>query len=512
MRKEGQSNFKNRAHMNKNRNFDFIIIGGGVIGCILARTLSRYTARILLIEKESDIGSGTSAANTAIVHPGYDAVPGSLKAKLNVAANPMWDDLAGELQFAFSRRGDYVVAVGSDELARLDELLERGKLNGVPGMHIVSAEEMRSREPNINPAVSGAIWATSGGICDPFGVTVAAAENAIMNGVTILRETVFEDFLWSGKQIIGVKTNRGDFTGRWVINAAGLFSDAVMHKAGIHPEFSITPRKGEYFVLDRTEFSVNNVLFPVPSEISKGILVTTTVHGNTILGPNAQNIDDKENKENTQSGMDEVFEGARKLVPNIHSRHIIAIFAGLRAGGNAACLTPGSDYKHDFLIEIPGEVQGFVNLGGIESPGLTAAPAIATYVVALLKDVGEDLHERKDWNPIRPARPQFRHLTHAERDALIKKDERYGRVVCRCENVTEGEIVAEIHSPLPALTYDAIKRRTWLGTGRCQGGFDMPRVTEILARELGVSPLEISKKNGASKFLCRPTKEEGDVE
>ena len=494
--------------MNKNGNYDVIIIGGGVIGCMLARYLSRYTLDILLIEKESDIGSVTSAANTAIVHPGYDAISGSLKAKLNVAANPMWDNLAGELQFAFQRHGDYVVAIGEDELARLDMLLQRGKQNGVPGMQIVSADVMRSREPNINPAVSGAIWATSGGICDPFGVTIAAAENAVLNGVTILRETVFEDFIWNEKRIVGIKTNRGIFTCRRAINAAGLFADAIMHKAGVRPDFKITPRKGEYFVLDRTDFTVNNVLFPVPSDISKGILVTTTVHGNTIIGPNAQNIEDKENKENTKSGMDEVFEGAKKLVPNINPRHVIAVFAGLRAGGNAACQTPGIGYSHDFIVEIPTEVQGLVNLGGIESPGLTAAPAIAQYVVELLKDAGEKLQEKKNWNPVRPARPQFRHLTHEECDALIKKDARYGRVVCRCENVTEGEIVAEIHSPIPALTYDAIKRRTWLGTGRCQGGFDMPRVTEILARELGVSQLEISKKNGASKFLCRPTKED----
>lgn len=496
----------------ENDTYDIIIIGGGVIGCMVARFLSRYELRILLIEKESDIGSVTSAANTAIVHPGYDAIPDSLKAKLNVAANPMWDQLADELQFAFERHGDYVVAIGKEELPKLDELLERGKKNGVPGMRRVSGEEMRQREPNINPAVSAAIWATSGGVCDPFGVTIAAAENAIANGVTILRHTTFEDFIWDKTRIVGIKTDQGDFASRWVVNAAGLFSDKVMHLAGMHPEFNITPRKGEYFVLDRAQFTVNNVLFPVPTDISKGILVTTTVHGNTILGPNAQNIDDKDDKENTRPGLDEVFEGAKKLVPAVNPRHIIAIFAGLRAGGNAPCLTPGCDYQHDFMIEIPEQVQGFINLGGIESPGLTASPAIAQYVIALMKDAGENLKEKKDWNPIRPARPQFRHLTHAQREELIKRDARYGRVVCRCENVTEGEIVAEIHSPIPALTYDAIKRRTWLGTGRCQGGFDMPRVTEILARELGNSQLEVSKKNGESKFLVRPTKDMGGAQ
>jgi len=495
--------------MNRDRKFDVIIIGGGISGCMLARFLSRYELKILLIEKESDIGSVTSAANTAIIHPGYDAIPGSLKAKLNVAANPMWDQLAAELGFAFTRHGDYVVAIGEKELPKLDILMERGKQNGVPGMRIVDEETMRKREPNINPAVSAALWATSGGICDPFGATVAAAENAVANGVILLRKTAFLDFIWQGKHIIGVKTNRGDFSSRWVVNAAGLFSDEVMHLAGIHQEFKITPRKGEYFVLDRNQFAVNNVLFPVPSDISKGIMVTTTVHGNTILGPNAKNINDKDDKENTKEGMNEVFEGAKKLVPEVNPRHTIATFAGLRAAGNAACLTPGVDYQHDFIVEIPEEVEGFINLGGIESPGLTAAPAVAEYAIALMKEAGEIFHEKKDWNPMRPARPQFRHLSHAEREELIKKDARYGRVVCRCENVTEGEIIAEIHSPIPALTYDAIKRRTWLGTGRCQGGFDLPRVTEILARELEIPQTEVSKKNGASTFLLRPTKDTG---
>ena len=494
------------------REYDVIIIGGGVIGCMLARFLSRFQLQILLIEKEADVGSVTSAANTAIIHPGYDAVPGSLKAKFNVAANPMWDQLAAELQFSFERRGDYVVAIGEQEMPKLDMLMQYGKQNGVPGMQRISAEEMRKREPNINPSLSGALWATSGGICDPFGVTVAAAENAIMNDVEIRTHTAFEDFIWSGKRIIGLRTNQGEFACRWAVNAAGLYTDEVMHKAGVRPEFHITPRKGEYFVLDRAEFTVNNVLFPVPSDISKGILVTTTVHGNTILGPNAQNNSDKEDKENTQAGMQEVLEEAKKLVPKVGARDIIAVFAGLRAGGNAACPTAGVDYQHDFIVEIPQQVQGFVNLGGMESPGLTAAPAIAQHVIKLMQDAGETMREKADWNPLRPARPRFRHLSHAERKKLIEKDPRYGRIVCRCENVSEGEIIAEIHAPLPARTYDAIKRRTWLGTGRCQGGFDMPRVAEILARELNISQLAVSKKDGASQFLQRPTKETGALD
>ncbi len=486
--------------------FDIIIIGGGVVGAMVARFLSRYRLDILLIEKEADIGMVTSAANSAIVHAGYDPLPGTLKASVNVAANPMWDSLAGELGFPFERRGDYVVAVGPEELPALDMLLEQGRRNGVPGMHIISADEMRRREPHLNSAVSGALWAPTGGITDPFQATVAAAENAVQNGVKALLDTAFEGFVMDGERIVGVLTSRGAFACRWAVNAAGLHSDDVMHAAGVRPEFHISPRKGEYFILDRAEFVINNCLFPVPSQAGKGILVSATLHGNTIIGPNANLLDDKEDKSATPAGLDETWQGAHKLIPGLNTRHIIALFAGLRAHGNARSQDPSVDYDHDFIIEIPSEVQGLVNLGGIESPGLTAAPAIACRVVELLKDAGEPLREKPDWQPIRAPRPRFAHMDHTERARLIAQNPSYGRVVCRCEMVTEGEILAEIHAPIPARTYDAIKRRTWLGTGRCLGSFDMPRVVDILARELGVEPTAITKKGPGSEFLVRRTK------
>ena len=330
-----------------------------------------------------------------------------------------------------------------------------------------------------------------------------------MNGVEVQLETEFQDFLMEGSRVIGVRTNRGDFLARWVINAAGINSDTVMHKAGVRPEFEIKPRKGEYFVLDSAEIQTRHIYFPVPTEKGKGILVTNTVHGNTIVGPNANVIDDKEDTSSTKEGLDEIAEGARKLIPSINLRAVIATFVGLRPMGNARSLDPAVDYEHDFVIEIPSQMQGLVNLGGIESPGLTAAPAIAEMVVELLMDAGEKLIEKKSWNPIRLARPRYRNMTHSERQALCEIDPAYGRVICRCENVTEGEIVREIHAPIPATTYDAIKRRTWLGTGRCQGGFDMSRVVAILSRELGISPLEVTKRGLGSEFLFRQTKELG---
>lgn len=487
--------------------YDFIIIGAGIVGSMIARTLSRYELDILLIEKEADVCMGTTSSNTAIIHAGYDPVPGTLKAEMNVRGNKLWDTLAAELNIPFERRGDYVVAIGKEELPILETLRERGIKNGVPGILMLSGDEVRRREPNINPNVSGALWAPTGGIADPFAANIAAAENAVMNGVEIMLETEFQDFIKDGKKIVGVKTNKGNFYCRWVVNAAGLYSDEVMHKAGVRPEFKITPKKGEYYVLDRAEIVINNVLFPVPTPETKGILVTTTTHGNAILGPNSKKIQDKEDRSVTEEGLAEVWNGAVKLVPSLTLKHVIALFAGLRASGNAPCANPLVDYVGDYVIEIPKEVEGFVNLGGIESPGLVSSPAIAERVVELLKEHGEKLKEKKDWNPLRPARPRFRDLSKEEQKILIQNNPSYGRIICRCEMVTEGEILAEIHAPIPARTYDAIKRRTWLGTGRCQGAFDTPRVVEILSRELGLSPLEITKKGKGSEFLYRPTKE-----
>ena len=494
------------------KDYDIIIIGGGVVGCMIARWLSRYDLDLLLIEKEADLCMGASAANTAIIHAGYDPVPGSLKATLNVRGNAMWDQLAHELGFAFERPGDMVVAVGEDEWPNLLALYEMGKKNGVPDMTLFDAAEVKKREPKINPLAIGALWAGTSGIVDPFQATISAAENAVMNGVPVFLGTAFEGFVIENNTIKGIQTNRGDFRARWVINAAGLFADAVMHNAGAGMDFKITPRRGEYFVFDPADVQINNVLFPVPSAKGKGILVTTTVHGNTIAGPNAQVIDDKEDTGTTTAGMEEVVSGAQKLIPSINPRFTIATFAGLRAMGNAPCRTPGVDYKADFMIEASSDLKGLINVAGIESPGLTSSPAIAEYVIEVLKEAGETLKEKPDWNPIRPPRPRFRNLSHAERQKLCEIDPAYARVICRCEDITEAEIVREIHAPIPATTYDAIKRRTWLGTGRCQGGFDTPLITKILARELGLSELDITKRGEDSNFLFRETKSVEEAE
>lgn len=481
----------------KPRVYDVIVIGAGAVGSMIARALSRYRLDVLLLDKAPDVGEGTTKANTAIVHAGYDATPGSAKARLNVAGNAMYDALCADLDVEFDRCGSYVVGVTAEDLVTLRELADRGRQNGVAGLEIISADEMRRREPAITPEVTGALLAPSGGIVDPFGLCIAAAEHAVLNGVELRLETRVTGFLREGQAVRGVTTDRGAFHSRWVVIAAGLWADDLLHEAGLDG-FTITPRKGEYFVMDRrVAEQVRGVLFPCPTPVSKGILVTRTIHGNVMLGPNAVNVEDKADLATTAPGLNEVMAGALRLVPSLDARDVIRTFAGLRAGGSTG----------DFRIEAPREVEGLVFLGGIESPGLTAAPAIAEEVVGLLGEAGLALEERADYVPTRRAIPRFSLLSAEEREALIAQDPRYGNVVCRCETVTEGEIVAACHAPIPARTYDAVKRRTRVGTGRCQGAFDTPLVIDIMARELGVDPLTLTKKGGASRFITRPTKE-----
>lgn len=479
------------------QDYDVIIIGAGVVGSMIARALARYRLRILLLDKASDVGEGTTKANTAIVHAGYDAKPGSLKAKFNVAGNAMFERVCAELDVDFDRCGTYVIAVSSEELNTLRELYHRGQQNHVPGLYLITGDEMRRREPAITDQVTGALYAETGGIVDPFGLCIAAAEHAVLNGVELMLETEVTDFILEKDRVAGVIANRRPLRSRWVINAAGLWADDLLHRVGLDG-FKITPRKGEYFVLDRMAADlVHTVLFPCPTPISKGIVVTRTIHGNVMLGPNANDTSRKDDVATTASGLNEVMAGALKLVPKLDVRQVIRTFAGLRATGNTG----------DFLIERPHDLGGLVILAGIESPGLTASPAIAEYVVDLLREGGLALVERPDYVPVRKGIPRFSRLPLQDQDALIAKDPRYGNVICRCETVTEGEIVAACHAPIPARTYDALKRRTRLGSGRCQGAFDTPLVIGIMARELGLSPLELTKKGGNSRLLMRPTKQ-----
>lgn len=486
------------------RIYDVVIVGAGIIGSMVARELSKYQLRCAVVERESDVGMGQSTSNSAIIHSGHDPEPGTLKARFNVRGNELWKAIAPDLDIPLDNTGALVVAVGAEEHDHLPDLLERGRKNGVEGIEILSREETLEREPHLTSETSGALWTPTAAVVDAFQGVLAAAENAAENGVEFLLDTEVRGALVENGVLKALETTKGRIEATWFINAAGVHSDDIAHLAGDHPEFAITARRGEYFVFDESAFRISNVLFPMPGKKGKGILVTTTTHGNTMIGPNSDFIEDKEDHSVTADGMNEIIAGASKLVPAASPRDVIATFAGLRATGN---FKPNG-HGRDFLIEVSQTVRGLIHLAGIESPGYASAPAIAEYTVELLKEAGLPLSERVDWNPRRARIPRFRDLDHSERAKLIANDPAFGRVVCRCEEVTEGEIVRAIHSPIPATSYDAIKRRTWLGTGRCQGSFDYPRTMEILARELDLSMTEITKKGPGSVFLYRKTKEE----
>jgi glycerol-3-phosphate dehydrogenase len=478
--------------------YDVIIIGSGIVGSLTARYLSRYELSVLVIEKEIDVGMSPSSANSALIHAGYDPKPGTLKAKLNVEGNKIWQKLAPELGIRSKKTGSLVVAFDDTEMAKVKELYDQGVSNGVPELQIINKEEILKHEPLINPTAIGALWAPSAAVIDPFGAVLAAAENAVMNGVTYLFETTFEDFIPDDNKITGVKTSRGDFFCRWVINSSGLYSEEISHKAGLRNELTIIPRKGSYLIFDPSQVQLNNIIFPVPNELGKGILVSTTTHGNVLIGPNNEPALGKEDTSTTEDGLNKVFSGAKKLIPSLEIKNVIAQYTGVRATGNST---------KDFIIEVPSELKGFINLCCIDSPGFASSPAIALKVIELLKDNGEILTEKSEWNPVRKAFPHFHIMSHDEKAGLIKKNPAYGRMICRCEEVTEGEVLDAIHSPVPARTYDGIKRRTWLGTGRCQGGFDYPRVIEILAKELGIPETEVTKKGKGSELVFRKTKD-----
>jgi glycerol-3-phosphate dehydrogenase len=459
-----------------------IIIGAGVIGCAVARELSKYDLGIHVLEKGLDVPGGTSRANSAIIHAGYDDHPGSVKAGLCVRGNTFFNDLKNELDFHFERNGSLVVALNSREERKLQDLVRQGKRNGVKGLKILSRGETLKLEPNLNPAVKSALYAPTAGIVSPFGYTVALYENAMKNRVKFIFGSSVEKVVVENKKAKGVVSNGNFIDADIVINAAGLYSDEISKTAGID-YFYIYPKKGEYFVFDDAVGKlVSRTVFPVPLGKTKGILITYDVFGKIIIGPNSELIADKEDTSTTEKGLMEVFAGAKRMVPSLRLHDIVTYFAGVRA-------QPSTE---DFIIEsYPNKAYGFINLAGIKSPGFTASYAIACEAVELIKDLGFKLRGNKDFNPLRKNIPRFRDLSDKERKALIMKNPQFGHVICRCEQVTEGEIVEAIHRG--ATTVQGVKFRTSAGFGRCQMGFCGPRIIEILSRETGIPAKKIRK-------------------
>lgn len=462
---------------------DVIIIGAGVSGCAIARELSRYQLDICVLERESDICEGTSKANSGIVHGGFDAKPGTLKAKLNVLGNSMMDEMSKKLDFEFKRNGSMVVCQNEMGIPALEKLLEQGKENGVKGMKILKREQALELEPNLADGVYAVLHIPSGGIVCPFGMNIAYAENAAQNGVEFKLGTEVQLIERVG-QDYRIQTNQGVFETKYVINAAGVYAD-VFHNMVSEQKIHITPRRGDYCLLDKTAGDlVRHTIFQLPTEKGKGVLVTPTIHGNLLLGPTAIDIEDKEATATTAKGLQEVLEKCTKSVKNIPFKQVITSFAGLRA----------HEEHGEFIIGEVEDAKGFIDVAGIESPGLTSAPAIGIYVRDILAEKME-LKEKENFVEERKGIVRFLDLPKEEQNRLLQENQAYGQIVCRCEQITEGEILDAIHRPLGATTLDGVKRRTRAGMGRCQAGFCTPKVMEILARELHLELKDI-RKNG----------------
>lgn len=474
--------------------FDIIIIGAGVSGSACARELSRYHAKILVLEKEYDVCCGTSKANSAIVHAGFDAAPGSVMAKLNVRGSRMMEQLSKDLDFHYDRCGSLVLCMAEEDRPGLQKLYEKGVANGVEDLRIIERAELLEMEPNVSDDAVAALWAPTGAIVCPFGLNIAMAENAADNGVEFIFNAEVQNLekTEAGWKVI---TSQGQFETKVVINAAGVHA-GELHNLVSDEKMTIINRRGDYYLLDKQASCVSHTIFTLPNRMGKGVLVSPTVHGNTIVGPTAIDIPDPENTATTAEGLAQAGQKASYMVKNLPLRQVITSFAGLRAHNPI----------HDFTIGEVAGAPGFVDVAGIESPGLSASPAIGEAVAEIVREMLK-LTEKENFIATRKGILNPAEMSVGERNALIKENPAYGQIICRCESVSEGEILDAIHRTLGAKSLDGVKRRVRAGMGRCQGGFCAPRVMEILARELGVDQLDVTKAGPGSELLVGKTKE-----
>ena len=471
--------------------YDVLIIGCGITGAAAAFELSKYKLRIAVLERENDVSVGTTKANSAILHAGYDPEPGTLMAKLNVRGVELARELCKKLDVPYLGCGSLVLAFSEEERPVLEELFRRGTVNGVPGLKLLSGDEARSLEPDLSADVTAALHAPSAAICSPWEYCLALAETAVRNGAELHLNTEVTGLT---KTAAGwrVSTDQGQFEAKYVINAAGVDAQKV-HELAAPRTFTMCPRRGQYYLLDKSEGDrVGRVIFQCPTKAGKGVLTAPTVHGNLIVGPSAEPVEGDDTAV-TAEGLAEVRAAASRSVPGIIFSQSIRNFAGVRAATD----------RDDFILE--EAAPGFIDLAGICSPGLSAAPAIAEYAVELLSKAGLVL-EKKDRFICERRRVRFKELPENERAALVKKEPAYGRVICRCETITEGDILACLRTPIPPVSVDGVKRRVNAGMGRCQGGFCGPRVVELLCRELGLSPGEVVQDRAGSRLLDRETK------
>jgi glycerol-3-phosphate dehydrogenase len=475
--------------------YDVIVIGGGVIGCAVLRELSRYELRLLLLEKEADLAEGITKANSGVIHAGFNVPPGSLKARTNVAGLGKIYRLAAELHVPHRKTGKLVIALTDDERPRLEELKAQGEQSGTPDLEVVGASEIRA----IEPLARGrwALYSPHTGIISPYEFTISLAECARRNGARVLLEATVESVEFRGWGF-HLGTPKGSFSAPWVVNSAGLFADEVACLAGIR-DYTIFPYRGEYLVTDKDPgFALRLPIYPVPprDDPGLGIHITPTIEGNVLIGPSAERIFDRRDTASTRSVMDRLKNKAARLVPELKRAPLIHSYAGIRP----KIVGPkGGEKFGDFVVEESPVRPGWINLIGIESPGLTSSPAIADMVVGII-GARRDLRLKPGFLPELAGSPRFAFLGDRERAERVRKDPDWGEMVCRCEHVTRAEVVAALRNPFGARTMDAVKRRTRCGMGRCQGGFCTPRIVEIMQEE-GVSLEKITKRGGASRLF-----------
>ncbi len=480
--------------------YDVIIVGAGVAGAFVARELSAYKLDILMLEKENDVGNKTSAANSAIIHAGYDAKAGQKKGKYNAPGNKMFPQVCEELDVMFDKCGSFVIGFNEEDEKTIRALYENGLKNGVEEMSILTGDEARAKEPHLNKDVTIALEARTAGVIAPFELTIALAENAVDNGVKLELETEVLD-IKTFDDYYEVVTNKGSFETKYIINCAGVYADVINDMVAEH-YFEIKARKGNYFVMDLSERDImRTVIFQCPSEKGKGVLVAPTVHGNILVGPDSEFVDEKYDNATDAERLRYIRQTSLSTTKDIDFSKVIRTFAGLRATSSTG----------DFIIEHVKGTRGLINVAGYESPGLSSIPAVAKDVVEILRGLEGELVENENYNPRRRKVVRFNELSEAEKEAKIKEDAKYARVICRCETITEAEIVDCIHRNVGAKTVKGVKKRVRPGAGRCQGGFCSPRVQEIIARELGVDMLDVPYDNTEAYILTEDMNKEDEL-
>jgi len=470
---------------------DVVVIGAGAVGCAVARELSKYEVDVIVVEKNEDVGGDASKSNSAIIHTGYDAAPDTLESQLVVAANPMYDELCADLDVPFKRIGAILPAITDEQFEQLPAIKEKAFRNRVYDIEYKSGAELLEMEPELNPAVKGGLWIPRESIIDPFILVQAYAENAFANGVRFLLNSKVEDITTENGKVKTVKTSTEEIETTYVINCAGLYCDDIAEMVG-KAEYKVVARKGQFFILDKnTSCQVEHIVLPIPTKITKGKLMCPTIHGNMLVGPTAEDQDSKLDKSTSAEGLASITNDVRNLIPNVNVRDTITQYSGLRPNRNPEGLN----------FDIWDDLEGYVNLSGVRSTGLTLSLSMGTYVVQQLLARGADFKRKENFITKRKGIVKFSECTREEQDELVKQNSLYGNIICRCETITEAEILDAIHRPLGARSVDAIKRRVRAGMGRCQGGFCGPKVIEILARELGCSPTDINKNNDGSNMV-----------